>query len=96
MCGQCDRAAGVYLFTARSWVVMFVFFNVSFRSRRFSLDRVFLYGACCYERACVRCMSFRSCALVLMFFVFSGLGDRVFTLLSFFSAHVSMSRVCKF
>ena len=56
------------------------------------LDRVF----CCLEHGVTIERVFLSCALVLMFFVLSGLGDRMLAMLSFFYAHVSMSRVCKF
>ena len=56
------------------------------------LDRV----SCCQEHGVTLERVFLSCALVLMVFVLSGLGDRVFAMFSCLYAHVSMSRVGKF
>ena len=54
VCGLCDRVAGVYLFAARSWVVLFIFINVSSRSRRSGFGPcVLLLRAWCHDRACV-------------------------------------------
>ena len=57
VCGLCDRVAGVYLFATRSWVVLFIFINVSSRSRRSGFGPcVLLLGAWCHVRACVSFM----------------------------------------